>query len=338
MKVVRAELIEALRLVQPGVAAKGDVDQATSFIFLKNKVCTYNDEVAVSHPLKIGFTGAVPAKEFYQLISKINAEEIELSIMEGELSIKGSRAKAGLRIEAEVTLPLEEMGMSEEWVEIPANFCDAVSFCLFSVSKDANSPVLTCLNVTNKFVESSDNYRVTRYPLEKSKAFKEGVLIPAFAAKEIIKYKPVEFATTEGWIHFKNENNVVYSCRTMEEEFPDLGQYLEIKGSELVFPNNLGDMLDRASVLCEDERAIITIDEGVLTLQSENKMGWFEEKVRIKYTGETIDFGIQPAFLKSILSITNKAIIGKMMKFEGDSFIHVVSLLRKNKGDNNGKK
>jgi DNA polymerase III sliding clamp (beta) subunit (PCNA family) len=333
-KLKRLELLTACKAVMSGIAVKELVPQSSSFVFQNDKVYSYNDEVAVSHPIKVGFEGAVPAKEFLALITKVKAEEIALTINKGELLLVGSKAKAGLRLEENITLPLEDVGMPEEWTELPSPFNKAVGFCLFSASKDDSKAILQNIHVKGQFVESCDNYRITRYDMGKTaaNAFPKELLIPAEAAKEIISHEPTEYATTEGWLHFRNDDDVTFSCRTCDAEYPDFTPFLKSDGVELSFPPTLPEIMDRADVMSDGERVSIILEEDFITVCTENQAGWFEESIETKYKGADVEFEIQPTFLKAILKHKGTATIGeKVLCFSSDNFKHVVQLLAKKK-------
>jgi len=336
MKVNRLELINALQAVMPGLSQREIILQSTSFVFTEDgAVVTYNDEIAVSHPIKVNFVGAVPAKEFFAFINKIKTEEIEITASDSEI-IVGSKAKAGLRLEPNITLPIQDLAQPEDsdWKKLPKSFCEAASFCMFTVSRDQTKPVLTCLHVNGQYIESTDNYRITRFDMgaEAKKIFKgdhASLLIPAHAAKSIIGYSPISFATTEGWAHFKNAEGLQFSCRIFEEEFPDIEQYMKVSGDIVQFPASLIDILDKASVFSNGERVTISLEEGKLLVTSEGTSGWFKEPARVNYEGESIAFEISPDFMKSIRKITDTAEISKnVMKFSGENFTHIVALIK----------
>lgn len=331
MKVKRKDVLAALDAVMPGVTQGKELEQSNCFVFTKERVFTYNDEVAVSHPIKIGIGGAVPAKAFRTLLNKVKTDEVELTINKGELLLKGSKAKAGLRLETDVTLPLEDIGMPTKWIKLPEKFCDALTFCLFSASKDETKLILTNLHVCETFVESCDNYRITRYNMGKgaSKAFPKELLIPAFAAKDIASNEPVEYATTEGWLHFRNEKDVTYSCRTFDDEYPDFSPFIaECEGDDVEFPETLNEILDRANVLSDGERVSLILEDGELFVATENESGWFEETCDVDYDSKPAEFDIQPEFMKNILKFKGTSTItDKMLRFDSDNFVHVVKLL-----------
>ena len=333
MKLNRKLLLTALKAVKPGLGKSNEIDQATKFVFMEGMVCTYNDEVAVSHPLEVDFNGAVPGKEFYGAVDKLKTEEVELVVTGGELLVKGGQSKTIIRIESEITLPIIDLGMPEddEYNDLPETFAEAVSSCLFSVGKDQNKPLLTCLHVKGTRLESSDNQRVTRFEMGKKAkgCFPDELLIPAHAAKSIIDYKPVEYAVTDGWLHFRNADEAMFSCRVFEDEYPDFTEYLKEEGKEITFPDNLSEILDRAVVICDNDnkRVTVSLAANKLTISAEGVNGKFNEAVRVKYDGAGKDFDIHPEFMRTIMRHNKTAIIGKLLHFKTENFQHVVNLL-----------
>jgi len=330
MKLNRLKLVDACKAVIAGCAEKEVIAQSSSFIFEKDRIFSFNDEVAVSYPFETGFEGAVPAKEFLQLISKVKAEEISLTVKEGELLLVGSKAKAGLRLDKDIKLSFDDIEMSDEWIKLPESFCKAISFCLFSASKEQSKAILQNIHVIGNYAESCDNYRITRYNMGKTKAFPESLLIPAVAAKDIISNAPTEYSVSDGWLHFKNESDVIFSCRTVDAEFPDFTPFLNCVGEEIVFPKTLPDILDRASVLSDGERITVILEKDSLTATTESVSGWFEESADVEYDGDDVEFDIQPEFMKTIMKFDGKATVGeKILLFENETFVHAVQLLIK---------
>ena len=79
MKITKDELINTLKAVRPGLAAKEIIEQSTNFIFKDNTVATYNDEIMITHPTDLDLEGAVQASHFFTLLNKVKDEEIDLS-------------------------------------------------------------------------------------------------------------------------------------------------------------------------------------------------------------------------------------------------------------------
>lgn len=331
MKIEKTTLQKALKAVTPGLASKDLIEQSMCFVFVDNRVFTYNDEVAVSHPIKINLEGAVPAKEFSALINKIKANEFELNIKENELLLKGSKAKAGLRLEKKILLPIDAIGEPEKWYELPETFIKGVNLCLFSASKNEAHAALTCIHIFDRFVESCDNHRITRYDMgkEASKAFLQDLLIRAVVAKDIALNEPIEYGITSGWLHFRNEEGVTFSCRHYEDmDYPEFDEFIEVEGEEFTFPAELHEVMDRASVMSEGDRVSLILENGELLVCSENQSGWFEEAIESDYEGESLEFDIQPEFMNSLLKFKGSVVVGESaLRFDSDNFIHVVQIM-----------
>ena len=296
MKVSKKDLQVALEKVKPGLASKEMIEQSTSFAFVGDRVVTYNDEISISHPVKgLNVKGAIKAQTLYSFLSKIRREEIDVEWEENQVKITAGRAKAGLVFEAEVKLPIEEVGAIGDWKPLPEDFLEAMRFCHPCCSKDMSRPILTCVHVSDKKVQASDSYQIIEYRLEKKMPIK-GFLLPASAVRELIKYNVKEIAEGEGWVHFRSEEGTIFSSRIFEGNFPDIEKFLEFDGVDIPFPSNAIQALDRAKVFTKSDFAgddLATVDvevsDGKIKLSAKDESGWFEEIVRTKYDGEKIN-------------------------------------------------
>ena len=137
MKIKKQELIKALEVVKPGLAQKEMIEQSTSFAFMEGRVVTYNDEISISHPVKdLDIMGAVKADKLYGFLNKVKAEEIDLQIDDSEIRLTAGKSKAGLVLQAEMKLPLDEIGKIGKWTKVPEGLLDAIKFASFSCSND----------------------------------------------------------------------------------------------------------------------------------------------------------------------------------------------------------
>lgn len=332
MKIKRKSILDALRAVQPGVASKESIQQSASFVFDDGRVFSYNDEISVSVPLVTGLTGSVPAKEFQAFISKLKVEDIDIKSEGNELLIVAGKSQAGICMEDEIKLPLEELGMPEDWTELPKEFSNAVQACLFSTGKDQTKFMLTHVHVNGDCVESSDGYRATRYYMAEGSesCFPENLLIPLNAAKNIVSYGVNEYSITNGWLHFRNADDIVFSCRWPDgDTYPNIDHLIDAQGTPIQLPAGLLEVMDRAVVLADGERLTLFMEgNGSLIMSTEKDTGWFEEETDIDYKGNPLEFDMYPDFLSKILKIKATTTVNdKLMKFETNEFIHVVALL-----------
>lgn len=327
----RTELLAILNKVKPGLANKELIEQSTSFVFKDKKIYTYNDEITISHPINLDIEGAVPAAELYLLLNRIKDEELDIDINENEIVFKGKKFKAGIRLESKIILPLKELKIPKNWDSLSDDFIDALSFCLFSVGKDMSRPVLTCLHLTDNLIESCDNFRLTQYKVSDG-LFKQ-ILLPSKAAIELIKYEPIRYALTDGWIHFKDTEDLIFSCRAFEGKYFDITDILDFIGDEIKFPSRMREILERVQTMAEqdltgDRKVNVEISNGRMKIRGENDIGWFEETTRIRCE-TNLAFDINPKFLMEILTHTTNAKISNdktKLRFDDEKFIHIMAI------------
>lgn len=330
----KQKLIEVLKAVKPGLANKEIIEQSSSFVFKDRHVVTYNDEVMISHPIDLDFEGVIKAEELYKLLNSVKDDDIKITRKGNELAIKGKKFQAGLAFDTNISLPIDEVPVGSSWKKLPKDFCDGIKFCLFSTGTDYSKPILTCIHIYKDVIESSDNFRITQYSMTDS-VFKR-LLLPLTAAKELVNYKPTKYQKTDNdWINFKNKDNVIFSCRTYKEKYPDISPFLKVKGHDIRFPTSLIQSLVSAEVLCEqdptgDKFVWVDVDGDKIIIKSQSVKGWYQEGFKLKHKSKNkIRFEINSIFFRDILSHLKKAVIAKdktKMKFIGENFVHVLSL------------
>lgn len=336
MKTNRKELLKVLEMVNPGLASKAIIEQSECFIFQHGRVYTFNDEVAVSHTIDLDFEGAVNGKKFLDLLRKSKDDELDIFIEEGMLRVHGKKSRAGLKTDFNVKLPFSEVGDNTEaiWNSLPEEFCNSIRFCLFSTSRDATRPLLTCVHINGDVVESCDNFRMTRRYMS-SKLEGKPILIPADVVKDLADFLPIKVARIGGWLHFLNEKEMVFCCRTYSEAYPDVSRVLKVEGEVAKWPDKIEEAIERAGVFGEssikglNSRVTVELSEGRVMIRGEGDHGFFEEDMRLRFAGDA-SFEINASFFAEILQHTNEATIGKeQLKFEDENWVHIVGLMVK---------
>lgn len=334
----KEKLQKALEYVKPGLANKDVIEQATSFAFMGDRVVTYNDEISISHPIEEGYDikGAVKAEELYQLLNKTKQKEIDIVCSDNEIQITTKNSKAGLALQNEIILPLEEMGTIDNFKKLPEEFMEMLDFVSFACSNDYSRPVLTCVHIRKDGVlEASDGFRVTQSKTKKG-IVNQNTLFPSVVIKTLSKYPIKSIAESPGWLHFKTEEDTRISSRIFSTEYPDIEKMgiLEIEnGVELVFPDNLPEILERAAIFTKDavfdseKEVTVVLKKNLLIVQGKSEYGWFEEETDIEYEGEEIVFKTHPEFLRDISKKMTKCLLGTdKIKFAGENWEHVLAL------------
>ncbi len=328
MRMKREELLRQLEMVSPGLAQKDIIEQSSCFVFQDKKVMTFNDEVSCSVPTTLDVEGAVTADPLLKLLRKMPEDTINIEVVEGELLIKGKGRRLGIRMEKEVLLPVKDIEQPEEWTPIGENFTEAVDIVRHCAGQVEDQFSLTCVHITPEHVEACDNFQIARYPIKTG--FEKSTLVRGSSLRHIVGLGIQEFSETENWLHFRGVDGLIFSCRRYMEDYPDLSNFLDVKGSPAVLPKGLVEAVANAEIFSsegiEENQVLVKLRAGKLTLEGRGPSGWYAERKAIKYDGEPLDFMIAPKILSEIIKRTNECEIAKgRIKIDGGKFRYVSS-------------
>jgi len=335
MKIKKEQFLEKLDAIKPGLSNKDIIEFADSVTFIDGLMITYNDVIAVKCPLDHSFTGTVKADKLHAHIQKVipDSDGYIKVVMKGkDLLIKSSKSKAGLPINPEGQVSLEELGAPvKKWKKLPSDFTEGIRLSIFAAGSDASAPKLTCLHIAGDQVQSSNGHRGFKYKMEK--VINKEFLLPATSAPSILNHPITTYSITKNWVHFKTKDNVIISCRMYANtSFPDTSFLYDIKGKSLSFPDKLKGVIDRAVDFIgedEDEKNIhLSIKKESMKVKSKCIQGWFEEKISTK-SKRKVKFEINPFFLKDILKSSMVAKLDNkngLLKFKSDKWEYVVNI------------
>ena len=328
----REELLLQLESVQAGLSSREVMEQSSCFVFQNGKVQTYNDEVSCKQDCDLEMTGAVQAEPLLGILRKMSEQTIMITNTDEELIVEGKNRKAGIRMEAEVLLPVDQIEQPTDWKNLHDEFTEGIQIVIQCAGDDASQFRLTCVHLTPEFIEASDNFQVSRYTLETS--FQESTLVRRDSIKHIVELGMTQFCETESWIHFRNPANLVLSCRRYADEandFPDLGPIIDFHGEPPSLPTGLVEAVEKAEVFSsestDENQVLISLKAGKLRIRGEGNFGWFTEVKKLKYKGDGLSFRISPKLLSDLVSRHNECeITSDRLKVEGKGFIYVTSL------------
>lgn len=332
IRVEREKFLQVLETVQPGLSPREIVEQSSSFVFKGGRVITFNDEVACSRTsgLPLDFTGAVQAAPLLTLLGKLVEEELELQIGEGELLVLGKKRKAGIRMEATITLPVDSVEQPTEWQQLPEDFSDAVDMVQQCASKDESQFALTCVHLHPRWMEACDNFQITRYKLV------TGVVKACLVRKEALRHITglgmTKFAETETWLHFSGPSELQLSCRRYTEQYPDLAAYLKVEdGQPLTLPKGLAEATEKAQIFSaenpDNDQVLVELRPQKLRIKGQGNSGWFSEVKTIAYDGPELSFLISPKLLTELTKRVNDCEISKdRLKVSGGKWIYLSCL------------
>jgi hypothetical protein len=322
MTAERETLLNTLTRVDAGLSTRDVVEQASCFVFKDGRVYTFNDELACSCETTLKITAALQAEPFKNILSKMKEGVLTIIDTQKELIIKGKGSrKTGLTKEQEIHMPLDNLEIPKKWKEVPAGFAEAVEAVQDCVDRDEAGFPLTCIHISPEFMEAFDNYHYARYHLKMN--IKRDFLVRPQSVKVIITHGMTEYSEGKEWLHFRNSDGLMISCRRWKDEYPDYSNIANQKGKEIVLPTGLIDASDRAQVFSEGNKdkgqILISLKPGMVSLKGEGTFGWYTERKKIPYKGEAFDFMLQPETLIRLLKRQTRCQINqKVLKIEAN--------------------
>ena len=296
MTIQKKQLVESLNACMPGIETGSAVLQgADSFVFYNGKIFSYNDIVSVAVPitnedlLQEGIQGCVKAEEFFKVVSKFPSDEIKFTVTEnGTWLLKCGKAKAEMTLmNFDFETRLKNIAPQEDgWVDLPEDFAFGLGVCKMGTNKT----LLAGVYVSGKDIVSTDGNHINCYEMKDAE-------LPVFwisdnSANELLKLNKLVAMQLQGnWIHFKAENETIFSIKTLQAEgFPydkvkNIMDTSDVSKSMLhaKFPKGLFSAIDRAvsfSIDISDHSAVrLVISKDKIEVSSERSAGKYNEKV-----------------------------------------------------------
>lgn len=328
MRVKREQLLHRLHQVSAGLASREILEQSASFVFNDGKIYTFNDEILCIADYDCGMKGAVHAQQLVNLLGKLTDDEVEIEAKDGEFLVTGKKSRAGIRTNHEILLPVDSVERPESWSSLPADFNDSLEVVQGSASKDDLHFNLTCIHLTPNHVEACDGYQLTRYKLETG--LDSECLIKRDSAKSLIGLGVNKVSEGKNWIHFRSDDLQI-SCRRWMQEYMNLDDLINFTGKPTTLPGGLAEAVEKAEIFSVDNanenQVLVRIKGGKLSLKGEGAHGWYEQREKISYDGDPIEFMIPPKLLSEITKRTNDCeITGQRLKIDAGKFVFVACL------------
>lgn len=331
----RADLLRVLETVQPGLSPKDAILQSTAFVFRKGKVITFNGEVSARMPsgLPAELTGAVQADQLLQLLRHLKDDNIDVEFEEGEFRVYAERREAGIRMEAEIVLPLDQVERPGDWVDLPPEFGEALKLAGGSAGKNQDEFVTVCVHVHPDWVEACDRFQACRYKLDTG--VREPFLVRWASAKHVTAFGITEMSETESWVHFANPAGLVLSVRRFNDAFPHdrVTKLLEERGERTVLPPELADAAKLAGIFSGEDRdqdmVLVELRDGKVRITGEGTLGWARETTKIVYHGPPLAFRVSPAQLSELVQTHNECeLMEKKLRVDGGKWTYVTCLFQ----------
>lgn len=306
MHVNRSDLLKVLESVSPGLSSKDLVEQSTCFAFKDGRVFTFNDEIACTRECELTFTGAVKSKPLLDILVKMEEEQVEVVVEQGTLIVKGARRdKASIRMEDSVELPIDDVEIPDDFTRLDKDFIEAIRNVVTCCSKEESEFNLTCVHLTEGYVEACDRYQAARYPIDLP--FNE-CLVRGVSLARVLPFGVDEVCATDSWLHFRNQSGLTFSVRKYEEAYKDIGELFGDPGdADMVrMPKaaTLEKVVDKARIFSSDNllgnKVHVKLAQGKVLIVGEGAYGDYKGQREAQYDGPPLHFVIDPTRLMDI--------------------------------------
>ena len=319
-------------------------------------------EVGLRMPLEasVARPGAVvlPARLLLDVVRALPATDVELEVRTAEQDVELRSGGATfdirtLRLEDFPTLPTAE---AASVVSVPGEaFVNTITTVARSASRDETRPVLTGILVSASGQElrmvATDSYRlsVKETRLEEALAGSFEANVPARALQELARI--AQHAGSEELRVGMSENQVVFevagatlSSRLIDGQFPNYRQLVpEAFDHELTVARaELEEVVRRISLLAQKNAPLrLAFAEGQLTVSAQTPdVGEAREAIPIPFSGEALEIGFNPEFLRDGLdSVASADVVLKLISplrpglieaADGSGFMYLIMPIRLN--------
>ncbi len=336
MKVKKDQFLTVIQSVSPGLSTREILEQSSCYVFAGGHVNTFNGELSCRRPLTplskelATLTGAVKADKLIAQLEKWPDEEVDVTTTTDALVFTAGRKEFGLKMEATVHLPIDQIERPEEWKKLPEDFAEAIGVVEKCAGTNETQFALICVHLSPKWLEACDNFHLVRWPMRTG--LKRSTLIRKSSAKHLNGLGVTEWAETEAWLHFRNPTTgVELSCLRYLEDYLDLSSFLKPEGEKITLPKGLSEACEKAAVLSsenpEADQVQITLTPGRLVVRGEGASGWFTERKKVVYDGAPMSFRASPAVLGDLVKRHTEGLVspGRLL-VNAERYIYVLNL------------
>ncbi len=324
--VLQENLAKALSVVSRSVSSKPSTPVLANVCMRENQgileLATTNMEMGVrlTVPAKVekGFGLTVPCRQLTEFVSGMSAGQMELTIVENKLKVKGDKFKAdisGIAVDEFPVIP--ETSGSESVVVAKEEWIKGLSKVVFAAAADEGRPVLTgvLLDITEgqMTVVATDGYRLGKVQLTvKSANLKpeeEKLIVPAKAINELLRLSGDSENEEMGIWVTKEANQVIFKLgqiefvsRLIEGNFPDYRKIIPTETSTkiTVDRHELMRAVKLAAVFARESANVVKfklLGEMMMVGANSPQLGEDESEVPIKREGDEFEVAFNYKYL-----------------------------------------
>lgn len=317
----RSDLVVKLKRVQPALSVNPIVPMLCNFWFTGDQLLAYNDQIALSVPMRTQFKGAV-SKKLLELLEASHFEDMELVAEDNALMVKRTNGKTAIKLAMMAPEFLFTMPRPGRSLSHTASLVRAIDHCLMSVGTDTSKPEYLGVTVvpgeTRFDVYSTDGNTISRAGAKKdSGGAPPRSILPGEFCRQLVALfgsleddQPCSFEigqrAEEQYALFAIEDTILYGrviATNSPLNFPAvLANLIPSRVEDLVaIPEQFDGAVERACIVCDTDRGHTTISvaDGKMQLRSQSEgEADVEDVLSVARNHPTVSIKVEPKLLK----------------------------------------
>lgn len=328
MRIERKRWLKLLSCLTDALSEREIIDQSNCLVFEKGRVYTFNDDIGCSCDLKAPFEGAIRGSTFLKMLARLKEDELIIEMDDDAVVVRAKRSRSKFNLDPENRLPTKTLGSFPKWHKLDPNFMKAIRFVAGCASRNEAKFTQTCLHMTAKYVEACEAYQAGRYHVRLP--LKKDLLVRRFVLDGLDNFEPTRICNAKTWLHLKNDEGVVLSCRKYEMPYPKLAAILKQDGDEIKFPKYLPDVTNRTEVFAQEkaERTVhVALEMNKAKISVRGQTGSHEELCRVRYDGPELAFFMPSDILRDACNRSNTCRISRtVLRVVGKNYLYATTL------------
>jgi hypothetical protein len=286
------------------------------------------------------------ARQFLKVLEKTKNDEIEIIDKTDYWQIKAGKMTAKINMQTKIDYWVDEIKQiqfqNQEVHPLPNNFYDGLHLCKLRSASSKRG-----VYVNGNMMISTDEIRLNFYELERSMNCSFWVDDLAIIELLKIKEKMVECSVSDAWVHFKNEEGTLFSCKRNDDSKYPYEKMIEYKNSlkiksedfEGFFPDDFKNVIDKIGIMAEQvngynaihlyfSRTGVTIKSSCIIGSIEESLNWvnvYKDDININLI---VDFN----FLMDVINKCKHFYVKKLngmnvLVFTNENFVQILSTI-----------
>jgi DNA polymerase-3 subunit beta len=306
----RLELKEKLSVLSKAYSQKTPQPALQFAKFDNDTITVSNNNATIITKFKSDIQALIPFKQLNDIVNKLNADELDLTITDNQAIIKCGRSRFALNLGDFNEFPNYSVLSDTEALKVNCSeFISVISSINYATSNNEKRPILTGINFS-EFAVATDSFRLARINKDLglrctiARSDIDNLISILKNSEEVLIRNTKNTATFEF-------DDTIYMTRLLDGNYPDTSRLIaqDYQYSIKVDRQRLIESIDRVNIFNEEYKTIILdANNGVLKLSS-NATQVGDATDLLECECNNIKFACNGDYLKEALSKFKKDMI-----------------------------